>query len=69
MMPPSAPAGLDQDAADRNERSFLALRIVRGAVLLLFWAVALVGVTVGHWPTAAAIVVLLAAAAQAALRK
>ena len=56
-MQPSIPGGAEQDAAARIERSFLVLRIVRGAVLLLFWAVALVAVTVGHWPTGAAIVV------------
>jgi len=64
---PSIPAGCDQDASDRIARSFLLLRIVRGTLMLLFWVAALVGVELGHWPTGAAVVVVLAVVAQAAM--
>ena len=65
MAPRSIPAGLDQHGTERVERSFLVVRIVRGSLLLLFWAVALVGVEVHHWSTVAAAAVVFAAAVQA----
>ena len=60
------PDGLDADASRRVLRSFLVVRIVRGTVLLLFLAVALVGVEVRGWPQGVAVAVGLAMLAQAA---
>jgi len=51
MLPRGVPVGLDADSARRVERTFLAVRIVRGSLLLIFLAVALVAVEVRDWPT------------------
>ena len=61
MVSRGVPVGLDADSARRVERTFLAVRIVRGSLLLIFLVVALVGVEVRDWPTGVtvAIVVML----------
>ena len=46
MLPRGVPVGLDADSAMRVERSFLVVRIVRGSLLLLFLALALIAVEV-----------------------
>lgn len=60
------PYGLDAESADRVVRSLLVVRIVRGSLLLVFLVVALIGVEAKHWPTPAAVAVVLALLAQAA---
>jgi hypothetical protein len=47
-------------------RSFLLVRIVRGGLVLVFLAVALVGVAADHWPAVVAVAVGAAIVAQAA---
>ena len=58
--------GLDADTRRRLVRSFLLVRIVRGTVLLLFLAVALVGVEANDWPDGIAVAIVLAMLVQAA---
>ena len=60
------PDGLDADASRRVLRSFLVVRIVRGSLLLLFLAFALVGVEVRGWPSGVAVAIALAMLVQAA---
>jgi len=66
MMRRELPDGLDADTRRRLVRSFLLVRIVRGTVLLLFLAVALVGVEANDWPDGIAVAIVLAMLVQAA---
>ncbi len=59
------PDGLDADTTRRVLRSFLLVRIVRGALLLIFLAIAVVGVEVRGWPSAVTIALALAMVVQA----
>jgi hypothetical protein len=65
MMPRCVPDGLEADTRQRILRTFLVVRIVRGSLLLLFLAVAIVGVEARDWPTAVAIAIALAIVVQA----
>ena len=65
MVPWGMPDGLDADTAERIVRTFLVVRIVRGSLLLLFLAVALVGVEVKDWPTGVAVAIALMMLVQA----
>jgi hypothetical protein len=50
-----------EDAAMRQvARSFLIVRMVKGALILLFLAVALVGVELKNWPRGVSLVIALA---------
>ena len=59
MMPPGIPHGLDADTTQRIARTFLVVRIVRGSLLLLFLAIALVAVELKNWPQAVAVGIAL----------
>jgi hypothetical protein len=65
MMPRGIPAGLDADTTERIVRTFLVVRIVRGSLLLLFLAFALVGVEVKDWPSGVTVAIVLAMLVQA----
>jgi hypothetical protein len=49
------PNGLDSDTTQRVIRTFLLVRIVRGALVLLFVTLALLGVVVRGWPLGVAV--------------
>lgn len=66
MMRRRAPDDLDAATSQRVLRTFLAVRIVRGSLFLLFLAVALVGVEIRAWPRGVAVVIAFAALVQAA---
>ena len=65
MLPRGVPVGLDADSARRVERTFLAVRIVRGSLLLIFLAVALVAVEVRDWPTGVTVAIAVTLLLQA----
>jgi amino acid transporter len=65
MVPRGVPDGLGPDASRQVERTFLLVRVVRGSLLLLFLALALVGVLARGWPAWVALVLGLAMALQA----
>ncbi len=65
MVPRSIPEGLDADTTRRIARTFLVVRIVRGSLLLLFLAIALVGVELKNWPTGVSVAIALAMLLQA----
>jgi hypothetical protein len=67
MMPRGVPDSLDADTSQRIVRSFLVLRIVRGSLLLLFLAIALVGVESRGWPSGAAVAIVVAMLLQAGM--
>lgn len=48
---------LDADTTQRVERSFLVVRVVRGSLLLLFLAFALVAVELRNWPRDVAVAI------------
>lgn len=54
------PDGLDADTTRRIVRSFLVVRIVRGSLLLLFLAIALIAVEAKDWPDGVMIALALA---------
>ena len=60
------PRGLDADASRAVLRSFLVVRLVRGTLLLLFLALAAVGVEANGWPHVVTVVLVLAMVVQAA---
>jgi hypothetical protein len=60
------PDGLDADTSRRLLRSLLVVRLVRGSLLLLFLALALVGVEVRGWPAGVAVALAVAMLVQAA---
>lgn len=66
MMRGGVPDGLDADTSRRLLRSLLVVRLVRGSLLLLFLALALVGVELRGWPSGAAIALAVAMLVQAA---
>ena len=66
MTPRRLPDGVDDQAAARIVRTFLLVRIVRGCLLLLFLAVALVGVEANDWPRGVSLAIAVAILAQAA---
>lgn len=66
-MPRGIPKDLDAETTERIVRSFLVVRIVRGSLLLVFLALALVGVEANGWPSGVAVAVGLALLAQAAV--
>jgi len=59
VVPPGMSHGLDADTTRRLARSFLVVRVVRGSLLLLFLAIALVAVEVKDWPPAVALGITL----------
>ncbi len=59
MVQPGISHGLDADTTLRIARTFLVVRIVRGGLLLLFLAIALVAVEVKNWPPAVALGIAL----------
>jgi hypothetical protein len=65
MLPRRAPDGLEADTSRRILRTFLVVRIVRGSLLLLFLAVAIIGVEARGWPTGVTIALALAFVVQA----
>jgi len=65
MVPPGMSHGLDADTTHRLARTFLVVRIVRGSLLLLFLAIALVAVEVKDWPPAVALGITLTMLLQA----
>jgi hypothetical protein len=67
MVPRGVPVGLDADSAIRVERTFLVVRIVRGGLLLLFLALALVAVEVKGWPSGVAVAIALTLLLQAGM--
>ena len=64
MMPRGLPDGADANTS-RILRTFLVVRIVRGSLLLLFLAIAWVGVDVKDWPSGVSIAITLAMLVQA----
>jgi hypothetical protein len=66
MMARGLPDGLDADTSQRVRRTFLLVRIVRGSLLLLFLAIAGVGVEVRGWPSAVTVAIVLAMVVQTA---
>lgn len=65
MLPRGVPDGLDADTGQRVLRTFLLVRIVRGSLLLLFLAIALLGVELRGWPAGVTIAIALAMVVQA----
>jgi hypothetical protein len=65
MRPRGIPADLDADAAEGIARTFLVVRIVRGSLLLVFLAVALVAVLGKGWPGGVALAIALTMLLQA----
>jgi hypothetical protein len=65
MVPSGISHGLDADTTRRIARTFLVVRIVRGSLLLLFLAIALVAVEVRNWPPSVALGIALAMLLQA----
>ena len=65
MTPRGVPDGLDADTTARVLRSFLVVRLVRGGLLLLFLAIAVVGVEVRDWPAGVTAALALAMLVQA----
>jgi hypothetical protein len=59
------PGDIDAESARRLARSFLVVRLLRGAGLLLFLALAAVGVVAKGWPRGVLVAVLLALVLQA----
>lgn len=60
------PEGLDAETSRRVQRTFLLVRIVRGSLLLLFLAIAVIGVELRGWPAWVVVALGLAMAMQAA---
>ncbi len=60
MFLPSIPKDVDDETYRRIARSFYVVRMVRYALLLVFFVVFLVAVELGGWPQAAAVVVGIA---------
>lgn len=65
MMSRGIPDGLDASTTQRILRTFLVVRIVRGSLLLLFLAIALVGIEAEDWPTGVMVAIVLAMLVQA----
>ena len=65
MVPRGIPVGLDADSTRRVVRTFLIVRIVRGSLLLLFLAIALVAVELKSWPRGVTVAIGLAMLVQA----
>lgn len=65
MAPASVPDGLDATTTVRVLRSFLVVRLVRGGLLLLFLAIAMVGVELRGWPRGVLVAIGLVMLAQA----
>jgi Na+-driven multidrug efflux pump len=63
--PRGLPDDLDEEAAAGLARSFLIVRLVRGAGLLLFLAVAVVAVELKDWPEGVAVALVLTMLLQA----
>jgi hypothetical protein len=59
------PDGLGPDTSQRVLRSFLLVRMVRGSLILVFLALAVVGVEVRDWPSGVAIAIVIAMLVQA----
>jgi hypothetical protein len=55
--PRGVPADLDADMTLRIVRTFLIVRMVRGSLILLFLAIALVAVEVKSWPRGVAVAI------------
>lgn len=64
-MPRDIPDGLDGDTTRRIVRTFLVVRLVRGSLLLIFLAIALIGVEVKDWPHGVTVAIALAMLVQA----
>lgn len=65
MQPPDISHGFEDDTARRVARSFLAVRIVRGLLLLLLLAIALVAVEIKDWRPGVALAIALTMLLQA----
>ena len=65
MMPRRLPDGADANTTQQIMRTFLVVRIVRGSLLLLFLAIAWVGVEVKDWPSGVSVAITLAMLVQA----
>jgi len=65
--PRGIPEELDAETSQRIARTFLAVRIVRGSLLLLFLVLAFVGAVVRTWPTGVAAAIALTALVQAGM--
>jgi hypothetical protein len=65
MVPRGTPDGLDADTTRRIARTFLIVRIVRGSLLLIFLAIALVAVELKNWPTGVAVAIAIVMLLQA----
>ena len=59
VRPRGIPEDLDADTTRRIARTFLVVRIVRGSLLLLFLAIALVAVEVKSWPRGITVAIAL----------
>jgi hypothetical protein len=66
LRPRGIPHDVDAETTNRIERTFLAVRIVRGSLLLLFLVVCLGAIVARPWPAGVTVAVALAAALQAA---
>jgi len=65
MIPRGLPDGADAITTQQILRTFLVVRIVRGSLLLLFLAIAWVGVEVEDWPSGVSVAITLAMLVQA----
>jgi hypothetical protein len=59
VRPRGIPEDLDADTTRRIARTFLVVRVVRGSLLLLFLAIALVAVEVKGWPRGISVAIAL----------
>jgi hypothetical protein len=64
VRPRGIPDELDAAMTQRMARSLLAVRIVRGSLLLLFLAIAFVATEVKGWPPGVAVAIALTALIQ-----
>ena len=67
MLPRGTSDSLDAGTSRRILRTFLVVRIIRGSVLLVFLALALVGVEVRNWPAGVTMAISLAMLVQAGM--
>jgi hypothetical protein len=65
MKPSGVPDGLGPATSQRVLRSFLLVRMVRGSLLLVFLALAVVGVEIRDWPSGVTIAIVMAMLVQA----
>lgn len=51
---------MDADTARKVMRSFLVVRVIRGSLILVLLAIALLAVEVRHWPTGVVVAIVIA---------